>query len=108
MPMTASHGRAITPANRPKPSPAAPNASRFVRLDTGNNSDAELARCPHAYSCGRGRTPTATAVASTTGVSSTTVASRLSAAVTTDATTNTSRSSRRGDPPLSRAATAPR
>ena len=51
--------------------------------------------------------PERVAVASTTGVSNTTVASRLSTAVTTDATANTSPSSRCGDPRLRRPTTAP-
>ena len=77
-----------------KLSPLAENASRFVRFDTGSSSDAELARCVQAYTCGRGRAATAAAVANTTGVSSTTVASRLSTAVTTDTTAKTTASSR--------------
>ena len=48
------------------------------------------------------------AVAKTTGVSRTMVASRLSAAVTSDARTNTTPSSRRGEPWLTRPATAPK
>src|SRR3954469_11786465 len=73
--ITASQGSAITPANPRKVSPLAANASRLVKLDTGSSSDAELARCADAYAAGRGRTPVRAAVASTTGVSSTTVAS---------------------------------
>jgi hypothetical protein len=65
-------------------------------LDTGSNSDAELARCEHAYTCGRGLMRRRAAVANTIGVSSTIVASRLSTAVVTAATTNTIASSRRG------------
>ena len=60
------------------------NASRLVRLDTGSNSEALLARCAVAYACGRAGTASAPAVASTTGVSSTTVASRLRTAVVGD------------------------
>lgn len=50
----------------------------------------------HAYTCGRARTCSRVAVAKTTGVSSTTVASRLSTAVVTAATPNTVASSRPG------------
>src|ERR1019366_6505259 len=89
VPMTASQGSAISAANRGKASPLAANASRLVRLDTGSSSDAELARCVHAYTCGLARTSSRDAVAKTTGVSTTTVASRLSTAVVTDASTNT-------------------
>ena len=45
-------------------------------MDTGSSSDAVLARCAVAYACGRAGTRSARVVASTTGVSSTTVASR--------------------------------
>ncbi len=41
---TAIHGTAISAANPAKLSPLAANASRFVRLETGSSSDAELAR----------------------------------------------------------------
>src|SRR5579859_4093394 len=107
VPTTASHGSAISAVNRVKPRPLYPNASRLVRLDTGSSSEAELARCPHAYRCGRARTPAVAAVASTTGVSRTTVASRLSTAVTAEARTNTTASSRRGEPRATRAASVP-
>ena len=63
--------------NRVNESPAVANASRLVRFDTGSSSDAVLARCAVAYACGRAGTRSVRAVASTTGVSSTTVASRL-------------------------------
>src|SRR5580693_2606263 len=95
VPMTASQGSAISAANRPKASPVAANASRLVRLDTGSSRDAEFARWVHAYTCGLARTSSRDAVAKTTGVSSTTVASRLRTAVVTDAITNTCTSSRR-------------
>ncbi len=105
--MTASQGSAISAANRPKASPLAANASRLVRLDTGSSSDAEFARWAHAYTCGLARTSSREEVAKTTGVSSTTVASRLSTAVVTEAIANTCLSNRRGpvsvawpDPPL--------
>ncbi len=89
------------------PDPLAANASRFVRFETGSSSDAELARWLHAYTCGRARAPIREALANTTGVSSTTVASRLSTAVMIAAAANTAVSSRRGRPRLARAATAP-
>jgi hypothetical protein len=88
-PITASHGSAISAAKRPKVSPLAANASRLVRLETGSSSDAEFARCVHAYTGGLDRTFSVAVVASTTGVSRTTVASRLSTAVVTAAITNT-------------------
>ena len=106
-PMTTSHGRAISAAKWPNASPLAANASRLVRLDTGSSSDAELARCVHAYTSGRDRTSSRAAVANTTGVSRTTVVSRLSTAVVTDATTNTRASSLRGRPAADRAIHAP-
>ncbi len=67
-------------------------------MDTGSSSDAELARCVHAYTCGLGRIRRRTAVSCTTGVSSTTVVSRLSSAVVIAARPNTPRSSRAGEP----------
>ena len=94
--MTASHGRAISAANRPNARPLTANASRLVRLETGSSSDAELARCAQAYRCGLDRTPSPAAVANTTGVSSTTVVSRLSTAVVSAAVTNTRARSLRG------------
>jgi hypothetical protein len=94
--MATSHGATINPANRVNVNPLAANASRFVRFETGSSSEAVLAKCVHAYTCGRGRAPTRAAVANTTGVSSTTVASRLSTAVVSAATTNTPESSRPG------------
>lgn len=57
IPMLTSHGSAISAANRPNDSPDAATASRFVRFDTGSSSDAEFARCVHAYTCGLARTP---------------------------------------------------
>src|SRR6202165_1531403 len=41
----ASHGTAISTVNRVNDSPATAKASRLVRFDTGNSSDAVLARC---------------------------------------------------------------
>ncbi len=105
--IAASQGSAMSPANRVKDSPLAVNASRLVKLDTGRSSDAELARCAVAYTCGRARAPALDAVASTTGVSRTTVASRLSTAVTGQAIANTPASRRRGLPPQRRATIAP-
>ena len=104
--MAASQGTAINAANRPKASPLAANASRLVKLDTGS-SDAELARCVHAYTCGLARASSRAAVANTTGVSSTTVASRLSTAVVTEAMRNTWLRSRPGLPALARAIQSP-
>ena len=46
--MTASHGSAISAANRANDTPLASNASRFVRFETGSSSDALLARCEQA------------------------------------------------------------
>ncbi len=43
--MAASQGSAITALNWVKDSPATVKASRLVRFETGNSSDAELARC---------------------------------------------------------------
>ena len=105
--MAASHGSAISAAKRPKASPLAAKASRLVRLDTGSSRDAELARCVHAYTCGRDRICSRAAVANTTGVSKTTVVSRLSTAVVTAAVTNTRARSLRGRPSDDRAIHAP-
>src|SRR5690348_9942479 len=105
--MAASQGTAMSAANRPKASPLVANASRLVRLDTGSSRDAELARCVQAYTSGLARVSSRAAVANTTGVSSTTVASRLSTAVVTEAITNTWVRSRRGLPALARAIQSP-
>ena len=43
--MAASQGSVITAAKCRNDSPAAVNASRLVRFDTGNSSDAVFARC---------------------------------------------------------------
>ncbi len=94
----ANHDGAITAVKWRNDRPAAENASRFVRLDTGSSSDAVLARCAVAYACGRAGTHSARVVASTTGVNSTTVASRLRTAVVTAPMTNTFASSRRVSP----------
>ena len=59
VPMAASHGSAISPANRPNDSPLAEKARRLVRFDTGSSSDAEFARCVHAYMCGWDRSAAA-------------------------------------------------
>ena len=40
---TSTHGSTISAVNRPKDSPDAPNASRFVRFDTGSSSEPLLA-----------------------------------------------------------------
>lgn len=82
MRQAASHGRAISSANRPNATLLAVNASRLVRFETGSSSDPEFARCVQAYTWGLARTPSRVAVANTTGVSSTTVASSDSTAVT--------------------------
>ena len=103
----ASQGSAISAANRVKESPAAASASRLVRLETGSSSEAEFARWAVAYTCGRARTPARAAVANTTGVSSTTVASRLRTAVMSAAVTNTPPSRRWALAPHSRATASP-
>ena len=105
--MTSSQPGAISSAKRGNDSPLAANASRLVRLETGSSSEAEFARWAVAYTCGRARSPTRAAVANTTGVSSTTVASRLSTAVVSAATANTPPSSRTGRPRQARATTSP-
>ena len=48
MAIVTSHGNAIAAVNPANVSPEAPNASRFVRLDTGSSVDAEFARCAQA------------------------------------------------------------
>ena len=98
-PTAAIVGNTINAANRRNDRWLAWNASRLVRLDTGNSSDAELARCAHAYTCGLALVRIRAAVANTTGVSSTIVASRLSTAVIAAAITNTNANSRCGLPP---------
>ena len=105
--MATSHGSAISAAKRVKLSPLAANASRLVRLDTGSSDEAVFARWVQAYTCGLGRAPSRAAVANTTGVSSTTAASRLSTAVITEARTKTASSSRRGRPAAARAIQPP-
>ena len=101
--MATSQGSAISAANRVKLRPLAANASRLVRLETGSSSEAVFDRWVQAYTCGLGRAPSRAAVANTTGVSSTTVASRLSTAVIAEASANTWTSSRRGRPAAARA-----
>ncbi len=105
--IAASQGSAISVANLVKLSPLAANASRFVRLETGSSREAVLDRWVQAYTCGLGRAPSLAAVANTTGVSSTTVASRLSTAVISEAARNTWASRRRGRPAAVRAIQAP-
>ena len=107
VPIATSHGSPISAAKRGKLNPLAANASRLVRLETGSSSEAVLDRWVQAYTCGRGRAPSRAAVANTTGVSSTIVASRLSTAVITDAAANTDASSLRGWPAAARAIQAP-
>src|SRR5258705_221548 len=102
-----SHGNVMTAGKWTNESPAAPNASRLVRLDTGNSSEALLARCAVAYACGLAGTRNPRTVASTTGVSSTTVASRLRIAVVAAAITKTIASKRCWLPELDRAMAAP-
>ena len=79
--MAASHGSPIAAVKPVRLSPLTENASRLVRFDTGSSSDAEFARCVHAYMYGLGGSRSRAAVSCTTGVSSTTVVSRLSTAV---------------------------
>jgi hypothetical protein len=88
----------MSPAKRVNERELAWNASRFVRFDTGNSREAELARCEQAYTCGRGLVRRRAAVANNTGVNSTMVASRLRTAVTAVAAANTSASRRTGLP----------
>src|SRR5258707_8093904 len=106
-PTAASHGNVMTAVKWTNESPAAPNASRLVRLDTGNSSEALLARCAVAYACGLAGTRNPRTVESTTGVSSTTVASRLRIAVVAAAITKTMASKRCWLPELDRAMAAP-
>ncbi len=96
--ITATQGAAISPAKLTKVSPAADIANRLVRFDTGSSSEPALARWVQAYACGFGRTPILDAVANTTGVSSTTVASSDRTAVTAEASTKTKTSSRWASP----------
>ena len=96
-------GSAINPANRRKLKPLALKANRFVRFDTGNSNEPVFDRWVHAYICGRARTPNRAAVAKTTGVNNTTVASRLNTAVTSEAATNTAANNRSGRPFAARA-----
>src|SRR6266851_1303704 len=107
VPIAASQGSAISAAKRVKLNPLAANASRLVRLETGSSTDAVFDRWVQAYTCGLGRAPSRAALANTTGVSSTIVASRLSTAVITDATAKTQTSSLRGRPAAARAIQAP-
>ncbi len=93
--------------NRRKQSPLAAKASRLVRLLTGASRDAEFDRCTHAYRCAPGRTRSRDTVAKITGVSSTTVVSRLSAAVTVEQVRNTKASSTTGRPPEAAAIRSP-
>ena len=104
---TPAVGSAIRPAKRVNDSELAWKASRLVRFETGSSSDAEFARCEHAYTCGRGLVRSRAAVANTTGVNNTTVASRLKTAVTAVAAANTSANSRRGRSPAPAAIAPP-
>ena len=105
--ITANQGTTIKPAKLTKVSPAADMASRLVRFDTGSSREPALARWVQAYACGLGLTPMRDAVANTTGVSSTTVASSESTAVTPEASTKTKTSSRCASPRLLAAIRAP-
>ena len=80
-------------------------ASRLVRLETGSSREAELAIRNEEYADGQGDACTASAAPTTTGISSTTVASRLSTAVTRAASTKTPVIRAAGPPPLRRATT---
>ena len=82
MPITTNQGTSISSANWMNEMPDARSARRLVRFETGSRIEALLARCAHAYTCGRAGTRTFLAVVSTTGVSSTTVASSDRTAVT--------------------------
>ena len=62
----------------------APIASRLVRLAIGSSSEDEFARCPAAYTGGRADNLACNAAVTTTGVRSSTVASRLSTEVMPD------------------------
>ena len=96
--IAANHGNTMVAPKRANDNPLALNASRLVRLETGRSREAEFARWVHAYTCGFDRSRSCATVAKTTGVSSTTVASRLSTAVTVLATANTSARSLTGLP----------
>src|SRR5258705_346936 len=80
-PTAASHGSVMTAVKSTNDKPATLNANRLVRFDTGNNSDALFARCAVAYACCFAETGNVRALASTTGVSSTNVASMLTIGV---------------------------
>ncbi len=101
-----SHTGSIAQVNPTNVSPVAPNTSRLVRLETGSRVDPELAIRTEAYACERcGLTPVA---AIRMGVSSTTVASRLSTAVTAAARPMLQASSRVLEPAASRDMCPPR
>src|SRR3954447_7419074 len=102
--MTATHTGPISAAKPRKDTEGrAGTASRFVRFETGSSNEALLARRTQACTDGRGMTRVVEAAAATTGVSRTTVASRLSAAVVSDAATKVRASMRWALPRLSRA-----
>src|SRR4051812_28970513 len=82
-------------------------ASRLVRLETGNSNEAELASRLQAWTRGRGLVAAPAAATATTGVRSTTVASRLKVAVTTAAATKVRVSIRPGLPRPARRTSAP-
>ena len=71
-----------------------------MRFETGRSREAELAIRRQANAPGRSEVPSVAAAPTTIGVSSTTVASRLSTAVTSAASRKTPRSSRSGRPRL--------
>ena len=85
--ITTSQAGAITSAKRANDRSSWCRASKVVRLLTGSSRLEEFASRTHAESAGPGRTCARVAAASTTGVSSTAVASRLSTAVTATAAT---------------------
>src|SRR6202171_5796746 len=88
-PTAASHGSAMTAVKWTNDKPATLKANRLVRFDTGNSSEALFARWADEYACGFAETASVRAVASTTGVNSTTVASRLRIAGVAAAITKT-------------------
>src|SRR3954451_24022146 len=102
--MTAIHTGPISAANPRKDTDGmAGTASRLVRFETGSSNEALFASRTQACTTGRGLVRVVEAAAATTGVSSTTVASRLSVAVVRAAATKVRASMRWGLPRLSRA-----
>src|SRR3954453_14129631 len=96
-----------TTANLTNDNRSVDRAKRFVRFDTGNSRDAEFASRAQAWTAGRRLVPTDAAAAAMTGVSRTTVASRLRVAVMTAAEAKASVSNRFGCPGLARRPRAP-